>query len=273
MRRTCFLFIGLICVCQSYSEIYFPEGTVWTEVTTNIMDDAYCDINTYEVGGDTVINETVYRKVLQNGTALYALREQDEKVYLMSLEQKQERLAYDFAWEVGKTLYFQFMEAAADEYEPMCTLEEINHVQLMDGQFYDYTEGYIRGIGSECGIFQHMLMQPTNGNQIRLLCFSRNGTLIYKNREYTDCASCEKVDTHLYAAERPFSVNFINNAFCFSFDEQRERHLTVYNSVGHEVFSCDIGAESFLPMNNLAKGVYHYRITGHEVYAGTFICL
>ena len=119
-----------------YSEVYFPTGTVWTEVTTNLMDESYCEINTYEVAEDTTINETVYRKVLLNGTALYALREQDDKVYLMLLEQKQERLAYDFAWEVGKTLYYQSIEMDEDEYVPMCTLQEIEQVQLADGLYY-----------------------------------------------------------------------------------------------------------------------------------------
>ena len=125
--------------------------------------------------------------VVLAGNALYALREQDDKVYLMFLqlpEQKQERLAYDFAWEVGKTLYFQYMDAASDEYVPMCTIQEIDQVQLADGQLYDYAEGYIRGIGGKSGIFQHMMPQPTNGDQTSLLCFSRNRTLIYQNKEY-----------------------------------------------------------------------------------------
>ena len=177
--------------------VYFPTGTVWTEVTTNLLDETYCMINTYEVAGDTTINETVYRKVLLNGNALYALREQDDKVYLMSLqfpEQEQERLAYDFAWEVGKTLYFQYMDAASDEYVPMCTIQEIDQVQLADGQLYDYAEGYIRGIGGKSGIFQHMMAHPDNGDQIHLLCFSRNRTLIYQNKEYAGCESCERAE-------------------------------------------------------------------------------
>ena len=193
-------FLSLACLAvigHGYSEAYFPTGTVWTEVTTNLFDETYCMINTYEVAGDTTINETVYRKVLLNGNALYALREQDDKVYLMFLqlpEQKQERLAYDFAWEVGKTLYFQYMDAASDEYVPMCTIQEIDQVQLADGQLYDYAEDYIRGIGGKSGIFQHMMAQPTNGDQTSLLCFSRNRTLIYQNKEYAGCESCERAE-------------------------------------------------------------------------------
>ena len=271
MKKAILLLACLAAIEHGYSEVYFPTGTVWTEVTTNLMDESYCAINTYEVAGDTAINEKNYRKILLNGTPLYALREQDDKVYLMSLEQKQERLAYDFAWEVGKTLYYQFLESAADEYMPMCTLQEITQLQLLDGQYYDHTEGYIRGIGSQSGIFQHMLPQPTNGDQISLLCFSKNHTLIYKNEEYANCASCEKGDTHLDTAEKPFPVKYINNVFYFSFKEQGEKQLTINNAVGHKVFSCNIGGRSSLPINNLKKGVYHYQITGNEQYSGTFI--
>lgn len=253
--------------------VYFPTGTIWTEVTTNLLDESYCAINTYEVAGDTTINETDYRKILLNGTPLYALREQDDKVYLMSLEQKQERLAYDFAWEIGKTLYYQFLESAADEYMPMCTLQKISQVQLMDGQYYDYAGGYIRGIGGEGGIFQHMLPQPTNGDQTSLLCFSRNHTLVYRNEEYPDCQSCAKNDTNRGHVETPSPVRFADNVFYFSFAQQGARYLTIYNSTGSKVLSRNIEGMDSLPLDELRKGVYHYQITGSGSYGGTFICL
>lgn len=273
MKKAILLLACLAAIEHGYSEVYFPIGTVWTEVTTNLMDESYCAINTYEVAGDTTINEKNYRKVLLNETPLYALREQDDKVYLMSLEQKLERLAYDFAWEVGKTLYYQFLESAADEYMPMCTLQEISQMQLMDGQYYDYAGGYIRGIGCEGGIFQHMLAQPTNGDQISLLCFSRNHALIYQNEKYTDCESCEKKDTKQDYMETPSPVKFANNVLYFSFTQQDARYLTIYDSTGSKVLSRNIEDIASLPLNGLGKGVYHYQITGSKLYIGTFIYL
>lgn len=253
--------------------VYFPEGTIWTEVTTNLIDKSYCVINTYEVTGDTTINGTVYRKVLLNGKALYALREQDDKVYLMFLMQEKERLAYDFAWEVGKTLYYQFMESTADEYVPMCTLQEISQVRLMDGLLYDYAEGCIRGIGGEGGIFEHMLPQPTNGDQTCLLCFSRNNMLIYQNQEYADCKSCGKNGTKQDHVDMPSPVKFANNVLYFSFTQQGARYLTIYNSTGGKVLSRNIEGMASLPISGLGKGIYHYQITGSKPYTGTFICL
>ena len=273
MKKAFLLFASLVAMGHGYSEVYFPTGTVWTEVTTNLMDESYCEINTYEVAEDTTINETLYRKVLLNGTALYALREQDDKVYLMLLEQKQERLAYDFAWEVGKTLYYQSIEMDEDEYVPMCTLQEIEQVQLADGLYYDYAAGCIRGIGNETGIFQHMMPQPTNGDQIRLLCFSRDHTLIYQNKEYTSCESCEKNDTKQEHVEFQSPVKFANNVLYFSFTQQDGKYLTIYNSTGNKVLSRSIQGMTSFPISELEKGVYHYRINGSKSYSGTFIYL
>ena len=145
--------------------------------------------------------------------------------------------------------------------------------QTADGLYYDYAAGCIRGIGNETGIFQHMMPQPTNGDQIRLLCFSRDHTLIYQNKEYTSCESCEKNDTKQEHVEFQSPVKFANNVLYFSFTQQDGKYLTIYNSTGNKVLSHSIQGMTSFPISELEKGVYHYRINGSKSYSGTFIYL
>ena len=202
---------------------YFDLTSSWTEITTNMFDEDYCVIYNYKLEGDTIINGLRYTKVYLNNE-LYdaAIRVHDNKVYayfydydklfayypeemLENLKIYPEKLLYDFNWEIGKTIYHDFYIPMFDSYNYgkdtiiygyHTEITEMGSVLLLDGNYYKRISSgyyYIQGIGSLEGFFKPLsLLRNANGNQFELLCFSKNGKLLYQNEKYANCYSCEK---------------------------------------------------------------------------------
>jgi hypothetical protein len=164
----------------------------WTEITTSLFDESYCYVRNYKLNGDTTINDMKYTKIYLNNI-LYdaALREtSDNKVYAYFYSLEAERLAYDFNWEVGKTICSEYYEPQEDDY--CVEIMQIDNIQLLDGNYYQQIPDIIKGIGNTKGFFWGMQPALPNGDQCALLCFSRNGQLVYKNNLYKTCDDCEK---------------------------------------------------------------------------------
>ncbi len=126
-----FLLFSVIVFSQS-----FDLNSHWTEITTSVFDETMEEINDFKLQGDTVLNEQTYRKLFQNSIFLMGLRNSDDnKVYVCLGKDEQEYLLYDFDWSVGKVLQGQMY--GEDGYFTTATIEEINSIQLLDGNTYD----------------------------------------------------------------------------------------------------------------------------------------
>ena len=140
--------------CTAATFTTFSKKSNWAEITTNLLDNTFVNIDSYKIEGDTLIEGKSYSKLLLNNNFFSALREtEDNKIYgyFPFLDPKRELLIYDFDWYPGKTLYFQpeYMD------EPVVQVvlgDIIDSIQLLDGKYYQYVDTgnlrIIRGIGN-----------------------------------------------------------------------------------------------------------------------------
>ena len=274
--------IKTILIFFVYSVFYLNAQTFdmtasWTEITTNLFDDSYCFIRNYKLNGDTTINNLQYTKIYLNDV-LYdaAIRETaDHKIYAYFYSLKAERLAYDFDWETGKTICSERYEPKEEDY--CVEITQINSIQLLDGNSYNYIPNIIQGIGNVSGFFTHMLPLPTDGSQYSLLCFSRNGQLVYKNSFYKSCDSCEKSTTGLSMFENDkniIRVNCTKAGVIISFTDKKNslQKFYLYDTAGKLREVSQINGRKQLCINGLDTGSYFYQVIGKKnKHTGSFI--
>lgn len=265
-------------ICCFVSSQVFDKTSSWTEITTNLFNESYCYVRNYKLDGDTLINELQYTKVYLNND-LYdaALREtEDNKVYAYFYSLEKEKLVYDFSWEIGKTICSEHYYDA----EETCTeITQIENIQLLDGNYYNYFPlgNIVQGIGNINGFFITMFELPTNGDQFRLICFSKNGELVYKDNVYKTCNSCEKAETSLKNLDdNKNDIQILNTAngilVDLSLNDDRFYQFYLYDVTGNQIASYQIRNEKQLVINRLIDGYYCYRIVGKDTeYTGKFV--
>ena len=222
MKKLVFLVlaIGLIeMACEKLTETdaqkLYPQKFMplsldweWAEIATEFDNDSYCVISNYKLEGDTIINDLRYTKVyLNNNSYGVAIRESENKIYAYSYYYGAEKLIYDFNWETSRTMYHECFRyddyCEADTiYEWYLDITTLDSVLLLDGNYYkairanNYNRDIIivQGIGYFNGLFSQMYhFIPIVGCRINeLLCFSKNGKLLYQNEKYANCYSCDK---------------------------------------------------------------------------------
>jgi hypothetical protein len=143
--------------------------TSWTILTENYLDDDKCYVTSYEIKGDTTINDLKYKKLYCNDKFKGAVREtQDSLIYYYddNVYNRQEYLLYDFSWKVGKVLY----SIDLGDWDPVseghptyvyATIDKIDTVTLENGEKCAYIststgEKCFQGIGDTEGFTAHL---------------------------------------------------------------------------------------------------------------------
>ena len=259
------------------------KNSSWTEITTNLMDESYCYIRNYQLAGDTVINELQYTKIYLNNELYAALREtEDNKVYAYFYAIKAERLVYDFGWEEGKAVCWEAYDYDERGEEDRCfEIKQISTVRLLDGNYYNslpYWEGgIIQGIGSLRGFFDPIFpVKPSNGDQYRLLCFSKNGELVYKDETFENCNSCSKKTTRINNVQNAEIIRITNIHggvfFNVSAKNDNPQQLCLYDVAGKKIGSYSLFNQKQITILGLCTGCYFYQLIGkNNRYAGKFI--
>ena len=185
------------CTATKETNATFSKKSSWKEITTNLFDSTFFEINTFSIKGDTTINGKNYSKIYANNKYCSAFRETDDNriyVYWSNGFQPGEYLTYDFDWYPGKKLYFHYPdEMGGIDSAVLVTLgNSIDSIQLLDGKYYQFVkignsqfgpELLIKGIGKNTGgFFNHTLGPPIpNGDQYALFCFFIDDILVYSN--------------------------------------------------------------------------------------------
>jgi hypothetical protein len=256
----------------------FDKTSSWTEITTNLMDETYCHIDSYELKGDTVFNHTLYTEVYLNGNLYAALRAENDKIVAYFYPIEEERLICDISEGIGRSACFEYYE----QVEPLChcfTTTEVDHLILLDGKPYavatfdDTDNRLIHRIGFTHGFFKHIFPTPANGDQTRLLCLSKNGQLVYQNEQYKNCTSCDLASSvnEINGKKR---VNLIHTPEGIIFDISNGNNgtlsLCLYNMAGQQIYSRQKLSRQ-TTINNLDRGYYFYKVTdGESVYLGKY---
>ena len=140
---------------------YFPTGMTWEEVTVipQAGNEPATVFNTrvYEIGPDTLVGDVTYKKVFEDGKSNgLCIREDNEKVWLLTKDYPSEILLYDFDWNSGECIVTEFLRVdTRDEIELCRDTMQAGDYQTMT---YDYREwqfhheimrrSTIRGIGN-----------------------------------------------------------------------------------------------------------------------------
>ena len=179
----------------------FSKKSSWKEITTNLFDSTFFEINTFSIKGDTIIEGKCYSKIYVNNKYYSAFREtEDNRIYIYWKDEypSGEYLTYDFDWYPGKKLYKHYPNPSTGEIDSavLVTLgNNIDSIQLLDGKYYQYVkignsqfgpEMLIKGIGDTFYPFCPLGL-PTNGDQYALLCFYIDDILVYSNPYFNCC--------------------------------------------------------------------------------------
>ena len=208
MKKLIVLLIVLLSTSNTWAGLFkgpfFPTGTTWTEawISTGEVKDEM-PATTFEVGTDTLINDTIYKRILVNGTESGKwLREENQHVWLRRDDFPKEIMLYDFGWwndntyKYSKTNIRQYIEKGElkadtfyiDKREGVYLETMRDDDMYIQFEYYDYDAvQMIRGIGmvaepyKDCCILGCVLpddMEPST-KQCQLLSFTRDGKLIY----------------------------------------------------------------------------------------------
>lgn len=257
------LILILILFAQVVNGQVFNKNSNWSLITTNRFDDAYYEIATYKLEGDTTINDLKYYKVLKNENFYCALRESDSEVYAYFSDFDSELLIYNFNWSPNDTLYHQVSYDPDSMYIQTVLGNTIDSVQLIDGNYYKCVKNYtgdisiIRGIGDTRGFFISTFELPPDGSQFSLLCFYKGETLIYSNSEYNYCNSSSLNDI----IDSNFQINVYPNPSNHTITIELPQNtnidtLHIFNINGCLIKSYDVCGRNIIEAQNLSKGIY-----------------
>lgn len=177
------------------------EGNQWNELYTTVYA-GLTDRQTFitKVGGDTIFNGKIYKKILNgatNKTHSY-MREDINKqaVYRLddtsSSEPYKEYLTYKFNLEMGDILFverpsgmltYEVKEIREISPNNDGILHKLYTILINESDTYQWIEG----IGGLDGLINSVEPAPNGGGKTELLCFSQNNETYYKNDAFDTC--------------------------------------------------------------------------------------
>lgn len=176
---------------------FFPTGTVWKETFVELgMPYNPENTVTYEIGRDTVVNGTSYKRVLkENIQEPYFIREEDNCVWLLSEDYTREIKLYDFNWDDNKSLFTEYLLKKEDGIEVRkehIQTDESKSVTI-NGQSYRYTKtdewvtiynlGRITSLNRNSCLLGYKVTSPILPGLIfkKVLYIERNGKRVFQS--------------------------------------------------------------------------------------------
>ena len=163
----------------------------------------------YFVDGDSTFNAINYKKYYFSNDSIvtsgsfYALLREDiltKKVFAISSGNTQEHLLYDFSLSINDTVSVFPLSFPFTSGPILVKVESVDSVLIGDtynrrlkiiGEYLNsgYEEYWIEGIGSTMGIFNSGIIgtMVTDIYYPTLLCFEKDGIILFHNPNFTDC--------------------------------------------------------------------------------------
>ena len=205
--------------------------------------------------GDTIINDTVYKKVWISEDELNEewnffgsfIREENGRVYYREMFLN-EGLIYDFNMQVGDSVLINNTRAVQGLW---LTLTEIDTIESYGGSIerwklenatYLNAEYWMRGIGSVTGVLN-------SGSNVfgglcglfTLLCSKHNNEIIYQDTIYQTChyELISDIEEEKQNIENPFRLlnSKSSNQFELKFEDESEKLITIVSIDGRIVYT------------------------------------
>jgi len=296
MKRLIFLLFTASFSLNVSSQSYHPlitDDKIWLEASyigANMC--SYESVYQLRFGGDTLINGSVFRKILRRNYSPTSsgpycppfvlnqnwfemnnafMREDttDRKVYLRIWQGNQfsdDILLYDFNLQAGDIIENSSYQSLGGD--PIL-ISAVEDVMLLNGEmrkkFY-HSDGYsfyIEGIGGEFGLFQRFF--EGIGFWWEILCVEQNGIDLYSlGGGNTFCNWLTLDITEESFSEVSIYPNPSKGAFVLDIGDanlsQNNLHLTLFNSLGQPVFSEPIqSGKSHFQIPAIA-GIYFWQL-------------
>ena len=263
MKNVFLLFIIAFSALQLSSQQIVDSTKVWS----NMQEFCHPDSSVYSTDyhkfhGDTLINDTLYKKVWISEDEDYEnwnffgtfIREENKRVYYREMFQN-EGLIYDFNLSLGDSVFLSNPRAATSLW---LTLSEIDSVETADGfrerwrlesSEYSNDEYWIMGIGSGAGVLN-------SGTQIfgglcglyTLLCEKENDETIYQNPDFETCYVNQVigVDEHAEITCKLFGLRNKKGLqqIELQFFVQGKKQISIISLSGKNIFSTSTNTES-----------------------------
>lgn len=260
------LIAGLLIISGfSFGQNLIETNKLWTSVECI----GHCWTWGHKFEGDTVINETIYKKLWQTMDSTFtnwnyanAMRETpDGKVYQWTVDG--EELLYDFNLQVGEQFYSVFNGC-----EVNLEVESIDSITLLNGEkrkrlnFEWGTESWIEGIGSSYGLLNVGWEQCAFDWHFELNCLSENNILKYDNPNFEGCyvittGLVEKSSGSIQVTPNPFKNQISIEA------NQNFKMIEIFDLYGKSHFSKALlqpDKTETLDLGRLAKGIYILKV-------------
>lgn len=275
------LILASICI---FSQEYIPlvnENKVWNVLGVNydfwpVSDTSYFTI-TYKFDGDTLIENTSYKKVFYTEEQFptnwslggWIREDENRKVWNRGINYPEtEYETYDFLMEKGDTLWI------IEPWEYMI-MDSVSTVDI-DGNLRNkywfkypnnqaYVETWTEGIGSSRGLFQ-IGAEGYDGGTFWLSCLHNNGQLIYMNPAIVDCymfgTGMKEVNEEAY--KLTVFPNPASDFITISLSENlRLKEIIIYNYLGQKVFSTKHVINT-VDVSRLKTGIYLIEVVTKE---------
>jgi hypothetical protein len=234
----------------------------------------------YFVDGDSSFNATEYKKyyfsndsIVTTGSFFALLREDTmtRKVYAIAAGSTQENLLYDFSMTVDDTATVYPLSFPIYSGPISIKVESIDSI-LIAGNYhtrlkiigvdfqYGMEEYWIEGIGSTMGIFNSGItgIFVTDITFPSLLCFEKEGVILYHNPDFTDCYEYYPVGIEETAPA--FRLKIYPNPTNSSLKIESEKEIIYYkllSCTGMILLEGKVGMTSFtLDISDFPPGIY-----------------
>jgi hypothetical protein len=279
------IFLCLILLCLSIAssaQEYHPLleiGKTWNVLTVT-MADWYT--STYQLGGDTLISGTNYKKLYAENNVNYSqeylggIREEPsgQRVFFFDQNETGEGLLYDFSLQPGDTVAVQ-SNMASKGFQLTFHVDSIDRVTdesgfsrkrlLLSYGSKNFGEEWIEGIGSMQGLISpgnFFYMADFNWES---LCTKLDGNVVYYNPLFDTCAieylgiTENKTDTPgIYFGPNP--VTDVSVLQIIS-DKNDSYTLEIYNLLGVTMRKESFGSNKYLINNReFLPGIYFFKL-------------
>jgi hypothetical protein len=264
------------CFGQEYHKLV-DTNKLWSVLLINGVNPYYKSTHFIKFKGDTIINDTMYKKVLKaedefhNNWELNGFIREDstQKVYYKYNSAANEKLIYDFQPNINDTFYF-----TQYDYLTVCGFDSIKIndqyrkvINLYCPSAPSITEKWIEGIGSTEGVIYSGYSLIT-GSDFELLCFYENDTLSYIDSSYNECYYNTYGVIENISVNSPFIIypNPATQNINISFNNQQNMPYTfeLYNYYGEIIFKKQIINSTSFELSNISNGIYFYIIKDNK---------
>jgi hypothetical protein len=278
MKKSYKFSIGLaivFIVLRANAQVYFPEAGYWDQKYHSIAwghgGEVIWDITTYStfaVQGDTLVNDTLFYRVLKNNVFAYYFCEIGQKVYFGSVTNDL-RLIYDYSLQVGETFQFYAPSYSGWPNDLVRTVSAIDSVfiggtwrkRITFNNFPGYGPGpkWIQGIGDVNfgGLETDYSYISWYANTKTLLCFYDFGTPLF--------GLCTTGQAEKEAIQLIYPNPCSNSLFIETPSYKLPADLSMYSIQGNLVMKKTILNENeILNLENCNPGLYILYLNNHD---------